>query len=156
MSVAVHRPGHLALTLTAGEEPSLGQDPCITLWWPLTSNSHFTLTTPSATVSPEGITFVPTSANFTTPLCLLWSVWGGGNQHLTTVPTTPFGPTINFQIHLFTSWKPSMWFKAPTPINTILACYHKVAAVYCQRGQMGLELSANKDWKSVWFKMLAM
>ncbi len=62
-----------------------------------------------------------------------------GSRQLTTVPTTPFGPTINFQIHLFTSWKPSVWFNAPTPINTTLTCYRKVAAVYCQRWQMGLE-----------------
>lgn len=52
---------------------------------------------------------------------------------------SPFGLSINFQIHLFTRWRPSVWFKAQTPINTILTCYHKVAAVDCQRWQMGSE-----------------
>lgn len=74
MSACALRMGRTAaLTLTAGEQPSPGCDPCITPWWPLTSSSRFALTTPSAAVSAEGATFVLRSAQLLLHLCVVWA-----------------------------------------------------------------------------------
>lgn len=81
MSACAQRPGRpAALTLTAGEEPSPGCDPCITPWWPLTSSSRFALTTPSAAVGAEGATFVPTSAQLLLLLCVVRASEPGGEK----------------------------------------------------------------------------
>lgn len=53
-------------------------------------------------------------------------------------PQPCFRWTDDTLIHLFTSWKPSVRFKAPTAFNTSLTCCHGRAAVCCQRWQMGL------------------
>lgn len=114
-----------------------GQD--IWLWpWPL-ERSHFwavihaslsgdhwpptvILTTPCAIVSIEGITFVPTSANFTPPLCRQGGEGvevGGAMDHY---PQICFGSTIHSQTHLFEVKAFNMILNT-TPINMILTCF---------------------------------
>lgn len=68
--------GSWTFTLTAGGVPSLGWDPCITLWWPLTSSSRFTKLLPVQPSAQEAVTFVSTSANFSALLSLFGAEGG--------------------------------------------------------------------------------
>lgn len=105
--------GFRTFTLTAGEVPSLGWDPCITLWWPLTSSSRFTELLPVQSSAQEAVTFLSTSANFSALLSLFreegvftldqsWNLcWADA-----------------FEIFLLPRWKTSTWFDAARPLNT--------------------------------------
>lgn len=137
MSPAVSRPGHLALTLTIGEEPFLGRDPCITLWWPLTSNSHFNYSLCNR--QHRGYNLCSNISKLYSSSVSARGRRGGGGGCDGPLSSNPLWIDYYFS-------DPSLWgesfqcdFKHQHQLTWSSHVFCKQAALHCQRWQMGSE-----------------